>query len=112
IQKGKASFDGARTLTVTTNAAGRATATGFRATGGGPLQIGTSAAFQGQTAAASIAQTSVMTSAEASSLASIPTAPASGGGLSHLAVAGIAGGAGIAGALIATKKPAGITSKT
>ena len=44
IQKGKASFDGARTLTVTTNAAGRVTATGLTATGKGALQIGASAA--------------------------------------------------------------------
>jgi hypothetical protein len=100
IQKGKASFDGARTLTVTTNAAGRATATGFTATARGALQIGTSAAFQGQTAAATIAQTTVMTTAEASALGSVPAAPVSGGGLSHLAVAAIAGG-GIAGAVVA-----------
>ena len=70
IQRGRASFDGARTLTVTTNAAGRATATGLTATGRGALQIAASAAFQGQTAAVSIAQTAVMTAAEASSIAS------------------------------------------
>jgi len=100
IQKGRASFNGARTLSVTTDAAGRATATGLTATGRGALQITASAAFQGQTAAVSIAQTSVMTAAEASSLASVPAAPVSGGGLSHLAVAAIAGGA-AAGAVLA-----------
>ena len=112
IEKGRASFNGARTLTVTTDAAGRATATGFTPIGNGTLRIGATAAFQGQTAAASIAQTSVMTSAEASSLASVPSAPASGGGSSHLAIAGIAGGAGagIAGALLASKKSSGSSS--
>src|SRR5215510_12137190 len=94
IQKGKASFDGARTVTVTTNAAGRATATGLTATGKGALQITASAAFQGQTAAATIAQTTVATAAEASSVAAGGGAASTGGGLSHTAIAGIAGGAG------------------
>src|SRR5215210_4302372 len=66
IQKGRASFNGARTLSVTTDAAGRATATGLTPTGSGALQIGTSAAFQGQTAALTIAQTNVLTAAQAS----------------------------------------------
>jgi hypothetical protein len=103
IQKGKASFDGARTLTVTTNAAGRATATGFTATGRGALQIGTSAAFQGQTAAATIAQTTVMTTAEASAITSGGAASA-GGGVSHTALAVILGGAGVAGGVLAAKQ--------
>src|SRR5262249_25451637 len=105
IQRGKASFDGARTLTVTTNAAGRATATGLTATGKGALQIGASAAFQGQTATISIAQTTVVTAAEAASAAPA-TGGASAGGLSHAAIAGIVGGAGagVAAALVATKK--------
>jgi hypothetical protein len=105
IEKGRASFNGARTLTVTTDAAGRATATGLTATSLGALQITVSAAFQGQTAAATIAQTTVMTTAEASSIAS-------GGGLSHTALAGIIGGAGAgaAGVLIASKKTSGSTS--
>jgi PEGA domain len=107
IQKGKASFDGARTLTVTTNAAGRATATGLTATSKGAVQIAASAAFQGQTAAATIAQTSVMTAAEASSIAT-GTSAASGGGLSHTAIAGILGGAGagLTGAVLAAKSRA------
>ena len=87
IQKGKASFDGARTLTVTTNPAGRATATGFTPIGSGALKIGATATFQGQTGAATIAQTTVMTTA-------------AGGGLSPLAIAAIAGGS-AAGAVLA-----------
>jgi hypothetical protein len=80
IQKGKASFGGVRTLTVTTNGAGRATAAGLTASGKGALQIAASAAFQGQTAAATIAQTTVATAAEASSIASGASAASAGGG--------------------------------
>jgi hypothetical protein len=116
IQKGKASFNGARALTATTDALGRATATGLTPIGNGPLQIGTSAAFQGQTAAITIAQTNVLTAAQASAAAAGGSGTAGGGGgLSHLAVAAIAGGAGagIAGALLASNKSSGsITSKT
>src|SRR5262245_2499237 len=38
ITKGRASFNGARTLSLTTNAAGRATAAGLTPIGNGPLQ--------------------------------------------------------------------------
>jgi len=108
ISKGKASFDGARTLSVTTNAAGRATATGFTATAKGTLQIATSAAFQGQTAAATIAQTTVATAAEATSLASgagVAGAGGGGGGLSTTTLA-IVGGA-VAGGAIVTNELVG-----
>jgi hypothetical protein len=94
IQKGKASFDGARTLSITTNAAGRATATGLTATAKGTLQIAASAVFQGQTAAATIAQTTVMTAAEASSIATGASAASAGSGLSHTTLASIVGAAG------------------
>jgi hypothetical protein len=113
IQKGRASFNGARTLTATTNALGRATATGLTPIGNGPLQIGASAAFQGQTAAISIAQTNVVTAAQASTAAGGGSGTAGGGGgLSHLAIAGIAGGAGAgaAAALIASKESSGSSS--
>jgi PEGA domain len=106
IQKGRASFNGVRTLTATTDALGRATATGLTPIGNGPLQIGASAAFQGQTAAITIAQTNVLTAAQASSVAAGGSGTAGGGGgLSHLAIAGIVGGAGagIGGALIAKR---------
>jgi hypothetical protein len=115
IQKGQASFNGARTLSVSTDAAGRATATGLTATGRGALQIAASATFQGQTAAATIAQTTVMTTAEASTAAGTGSATAGGGRLSHVAVAALVGGAGagIAGALVASKKSSSdITSRT
>jgi PEGA domain-containing protein len=106
IQKGRASFNGVRTLTTTTDAFGRATATGLTPTGSGALQIGTTAAFQGQTTAITIAQTNVLTAAQASAAAGGGSGTAGGGGgLSHLAIAGIVGGAGagIGGALIASK---------
>src|SRR5262245_55430304 len=48
VRAGRATFSGARTLTVTTNAAGRAAAAGFTPSGAGALQIGASATFQGQ----------------------------------------------------------------
>jgi PEGA domain len=104
IQKGRATFNGARTLTATTDALGRATATGLTPIGGGPLQIGASAAFQGQTAAITIAQTNVLTAAQAAAAGGSGTA-GGGGGLSNFAIAGIVGGAGagIGGALIASK---------
>jgi PEGA domain-containing protein len=116
IQTGRASFNGARTLTATTDALGRATATGLTPTGGGPLHIGVSAAFQGQTAAITIAQTNVLTAAQASAAAASGSGTAGGGGgLSHLALAGIVGGAGagIGAAVLASRKntPA-ITSRT
>jgi PEGA domain len=110
IEKGHATFNGARMLSVTTDAAGRATAAGLTATSRGALQITASAAFQGQTAAATIAQTTVMTTAEASSIASGgAVGGAGGGGLSHTALAGIIGGAGAAGVLIASKNTSGST---
>ncbi len=105
IQKGRATFNGARALSVTTDALGRATATGLTPIGNGPLQIATSAAFQGQTAAITIVQTNVMTAAQASAAAAGGGAAGGGGGLSNLAIVGIVGGAGagIGGALIAKK---------
>ncbi len=78
IRSGRASFGGARTLTVTTNAAGRAAAAGLTPTGSGALQIGASAAFQGQSAAVTIVQTNVLTAAQAASVAG--TGGAAGGG--------------------------------
>jgi hypothetical protein len=105
IRQGHASFNGARTLSVTTDAAGRATATGLTATTRGALQITASASFQGQTATATIAQTTVATAAEASSTAAgTGSAGTSGGGLSHLAIAGIAGGAGAGVAAVVASK--------
>ena len=106
IQKGKATFNGERALTATTDALGRATATGLAPTGSGPVSIAASATFQGQTAAVAIVQTNVLTAAQASAAAAGGTGAAGGGGgLSNVAIVGIVGGAGAAvgGMLIASK---------
>lgn len=111
ISSGRASFSGARTLTVTTNAAGRAVATGLTPTGSGALHIGASAAFQGQTAVATIAQTNVMTVAEAAAAGTGASGGASaggaagggtGGGVSTTTL-GVIGGAIAGGALAANE---------
>src|SRR5262245_14707379 len=91
IHQGRGTFAGARTLSVTTNAAGRAVATGLTPTGSGALQIGASATFQGQTAVATITQTNVMTAAQA---AAASGGAASSGGTSGTATSGGAGGGG------------------
>lgn len=90
---------GAQTVTVTTNAAGRAAAAALNPLGGGSFQIHVSAAFQGQTAVATIAQTNVLTIAEAA--AQTAGASGAGGGSSGGAVAGGAsGGGGLSGTTI------------
>ena len=103
VRSGRAAFNGARTITVATNAAGRAAATGLTPTGGGALQIGASAAFEGQTAVATIVQTNVLTAAEAAGAATAGSTSAGGaaagggGGLSGTTIgivgAAVAGGA-------------------
>lgn len=99
---------GSQTLTVTTNAAGRAVAAAVNPLSSGTVQIQASAAFQGQTAAATITQTNVMTAAQAgASVASTGggAAGGGGGGLSGGAIAGIAGGAAAAaGAVVVSQK--------
>ena len=108
IQGGKtAAFaGGSQTLTVTTNAAGRAVAAAVNPLSSGTVQIQAAAAFQGQTAAATITQTNVMTAAQAgASAASAGGATGGGGGLSGGAIAGIAGGAAAAaGAVVLTQR--------
>ena len=114
IRSGRATFGGARTLSVTTNAAGRAVATGFAPTGSGALQISATAAFQGQTAAAvTIAQTTVETAAQAAAMTGATgaggssgaagTGAGAGGGGSGLSATtiGIIGGAAAAGVIAA-----------
>src|SRR5262245_65437697 len=90
IRNGRATFSGARSLSIATDAAGRAAATGFAPTSSGTLQIGATATFQGQTAAITIAQTNVMTAAQAAAV----TAGASGTSSSAGAAAGATGGGG------------------
>ena len=80
-----ASFGGASTLAVTTNAAGQAAAAGFTPTAAGAIQINATAVFQGQSAVAAITQTNVMTAAQA----------AAASGASGAGGAGSAGGAGV-----------------
>jgi hypothetical protein len=109
IQGGKSAVfaGGSQTMTVTTNAAGRAVAAAVNPLGSGTVQIQTAAAFQGQTVTATITQTNVMTAAQAgASTASAGGAGGgSGGGLGGGAIAGIAGGAAAAaGALVLTQK--------
>ncbi len=107
IRGGRATFGGPRTLTLTTNAAGRAAVTTLTPTGSGVVQISATAAFQGQTAAVTIAQTNVMSAAAASGAGASGgaagaggAAGSSGGGLSVTTVA-IAGGAAAGGAVVA-----------
>ena len=97
IQGGNAAtFGGASTLTVATNAAGQAAVTGLTPTAAGAVQIQVSAAFQGQIATATIAQTNVMTAAQAAAASAATgtsgsSASTAGGG----AAAGGGGGGGI-----------------
>lgn len=102
IRSGRGTFGGGlRTLSVTTNATGRAAAAGFSPTASGAVQINVAASFQGQTAAATIAQTNVATAAQATSATAGGTG-ATSGGLSAVAIGGIVGGA-AAGAVVAVK---------
>jgi hypothetical protein len=95
IQSGRGAFGTARTLSVTTNAAGQAMAAGLTPTSSGVLQISATAAFQGQTAAAvTIAQTNVMTAAQAAALSSSSGAAGAGGSSAGGASAGAGAGAG------------------
>jgi hypothetical protein len=92
IRGGRATFGGSQTLTVTTDAVGRAAAAGFTPTGAGAVQIGATATFQGEAAAAvTITQSNVMTAAQAAA------GSASGGstGAGTGAGAGAGGGGGI-----------------
>lgn len=112
IRQGRGTFAGARTLSVTTNAAGRAVATGLTPTGSGALQIGASATFQGQTAVATITQTNFMTAAQAAAASggasgtAAPGGAAGGGGSGGLSgtTLGVVGGAAAAGAVVAAKE--------
>ena len=100
IQGGRGSFNGARVLSLTTDVAGRAAATGLTPTASGALQISASAAFQGQTAVVAIAQTNVMTAAEAAAVAA-GGATSSGGGAAGAGGAAGGGGGGLSATTIA-----------
>jgi hypothetical protein len=79
---------GAQTLTVTTNAAGQAAASGLNAVSSGAFQIQVQAAYQGQVATAAISQTNFATAAAAAQ------AGAGSGGTATGAGGGAAGGGG------------------
>ena len=94
IEGGKAaSFGGASTLTVATNAAGQAAVTGLTPSAAGAFQIHVQAAVQGQVATATIAQTNVLTAAQASAQAASSAASSSGSAGSAGGGAGGASGA-------------------
>ena len=105
IEGGKAAtFGGASTLTVATNAAGQAAVTGLTPSAAGAFQIQVSAAFQGQVATATIAQTNVLTAAQAAAASGSAGGGAAGGGggLSTTTIA-VAGAAVAGGAVAATQ---------
>ena len=86
---------GLQTLTVTTNAAGQAAASGMSALGPGAVQINVQAAFQGQIATAAISQTNFATAAAAAQASSAASGASGGaGGSSGAASGGAAGGGG------------------
>jgi hypothetical protein len=104
---GRASFaGGAQQIAVTTDAAGRAAASALNPLSNGQVSIRIEAAFQGQTATATVSQTNVATAAEAARVAkqtgssssgagaagTTAGAASAGGGLSGAAIAGIVGG--------------------
>lgn len=101
-----ATFGGAATITVVTNAAGQAAATGLTPTVAGTLQVQAAVAFQGQTAIATITQSNVLTAAQAVGASGAATGSGAsagggaGGGLSNTVLLA-AGGAAAAGAAVA-----------
>ena len=112
VRSGGATFGGAPTWTVTTNAAGRAVAAGLTPTANGAVSITASAAYQGQTAIASILQSNVLTAAEAAAASgatagtgtgAAPTTGAAGGGGGGVSgtTLGLAGAAAAAAGVIA-----------
>ena len=112
-----ASFGGLSALTVTTNAAGQAAAAGLTPTAAGAIQINAAAVLQGQTVVATIAQTNVLTAAQAAAAGAGGGAGATGsvggaaagsggGGISGTTI-GIVGAAVGGGALVATQAGGG-----
>lgn len=115
---------GVQSITVVTNATGQAAAAGLTPTATGAINISATATFQGQTAIATIAQSNVMTAAEAVSTTTGATGGAgsttggttgaAGGGVGGLsgATLGIIGGVAGAGGLVAVKAAGGGDSPT
>jgi hypothetical protein len=103
---------GVQTLSVATNAAGRAAVSALNPLASGAVQINVQAAFQGQAAAATITQTNVLTAAQAAGASATGAAggTGSGGGISGTTV-GVIGGA-AAGAVLGAKALGGEASAT
>ncbi len=91
--------NGARSITVTTDAAGRATTVGMKPVESGKFQVNVSASFHAQTATASFSMTNVLTAAAAAGLAGTVAPGAAGGaGLSTgviVAIVAVAAGAAV-----------------
>ncbi len=99
IRRGSATFaKGAKTLTVTTDAAGRATASGLTPTGNGALQIQVSARIQGQVVSTTISQSNVATAAQAAQAGQGAAGGTGASGTGAGAGSGAGAGAGAAGA--------------
>jgi hypothetical protein len=114
IQGGQAATfaGGASTFSVVTNAAGQATAAAINPLASGAMQIQVQAVLQGQTALATIAQTNVMTVAQAAAVgganaggtAGASGAAGGGGGIPNTVLVGAGGAAvGAAALVLATK---------
>jgi hypothetical protein len=112
---------GVNALTVTTNAAGRATVAGFSPLSSGAVQINVTATVQGQTAAVSIVQTNYATvqaaqaagaSASTGSSSSASGAGSGGGGGLSGTTIGILGGIAAAGTVAALKLPGLLEGET
>ena len=117
VQGGKAAVfqGGATTMTIATNAAGQAAATGLTPLAAGAVNISVEAAIQGQVVTAAITQVNVMTAAEAAAAAGTAGASsgsastagggaaAGGGGGMSATTLGIIGGVAAAGAVAATQ---------
>jgi hypothetical protein len=98
IEGGKAAtFGGASTLTVATNAAGQAAVTGMTPSVAGAFQIQVSAMAQGQVVTATIAQTNVMTAAQAAAATAASSGGTAGGSAGGSAGGGAGGTSGAAG---------------
>jgi len=118
VQGGRAAAfqGGATTMTIATNAAGQAAATGLTPLTAGAVNISVEAAFQGQIVTAAISQVNVMTAAEVAAAAGATgagsgtsaagasggAAGGTGGGLSATTL-GVVGGVAAAGAVAATQ---------
>jgi hypothetical protein len=113
IQGGQAATfaGGASTFSVVTNAAGQATAAAINPVSSGLMQIQVQAVFQGQTALTIIAQTNVMTAAQAAGAATAGNGSAAGGGGGGLSGGTIGSIAGAAAAVSALAVVAGSKSE-